>query len=665
MGINVTKPTRGVGTRLVLASQILGIHLDSNVETGGGTDDTAALQAVLNTASASNPLCLILDGAFLASRLTLKSGTTVQALSRACGGFQKAGTDGPLLINAGPTGSGTRANANIAVLGGTYNGNSTNQAHGDAVYGYHSILGFYGVEGLTLGAPGQMLYLKNAKTFSAWLTNVNNVDLHVRCDGVDYINQDGIHVTGNSSRIRGYVEGATKDDLLALNACDWYAAYDPNAQPFNNRALGGWAVEGPITDVDVHLHMDDTVFGYRVLSGSASRMDRIKIRVTGTFTNKAGGVYGATNYGTTLAYEPTAGNAGRIEIDFQARAITPVDMSAGDNIRVGNAVYGVVERLIFPNLERDNWVDNRPTLWQVQGDIGYLDIGALSSDDRQTTDPGVAASLKLDGTVHTLNVRNALRKRKSAFAALGTLVQGNAPLEQFIGPNNISNAAPQPRMTITSGLWGEWDMMQGASASTLYDRSGNNRHGTITNGSFNTAGLALVGTGGAALPQVLDTSNGVTILAAYYTNGNVSVGALFGNINTVTGQISAHLYHTAPAHQLEFQRAVGGTYATINTAAGSSPPGTWAFGYGGAAGDGSSAVVGSALATPVTGNLSNVSPAAATLSSIGYIGATYNYSGTLAYLVIYTRRLSSGEIATVKANMQAALNATGRSGIAL
>ena len=62
--------------------------LDSNVFTGGGTDDTAALQAVLDTAKDNGGVHLIMDGAALVSGLVVFSGTTIEALNKNCGFFQ-------------------------------------------------------------------------------------------------------------------------------------------------------------------------------------------------------------------------------------------------------------------------------------------------------------------------------------------------------------------------------------------------------------------------------------------------------------------------------------------------------------------------------------------------------------------------------------------------
>ena len=61
--------------------------LDSNVRTGGGTDDTAALQAVLDRAREEGGIHLIMDGAALVTQLVVYSNTTIECLNQDCGFF--------------------------------------------------------------------------------------------------------------------------------------------------------------------------------------------------------------------------------------------------------------------------------------------------------------------------------------------------------------------------------------------------------------------------------------------------------------------------------------------------------------------------------------------------------------------------------------------------
>ena len=76
---------------IVYASTVA--KLDSNVRTGGGTDDTAALQAVLDRAKTEGGIHLIMDGAALVSHLEVYSNTTIECLNASCGFYQKDNSD--------------------------------------------------------------------------------------------------------------------------------------------------------------------------------------------------------------------------------------------------------------------------------------------------------------------------------------------------------------------------------------------------------------------------------------------------------------------------------------------------------------------------------------------------------------------------------------------
>ena len=73
--------------------------LDSNVKTGGGTDDTQAIQKLLDNAP-ENPVHLIMDGAALVGGLVFHSNTTIECLNQSCGFYLKDNSTVPLLQNS-------------------------------------------------------------------------------------------------------------------------------------------------------------------------------------------------------------------------------------------------------------------------------------------------------------------------------------------------------------------------------------------------------------------------------------------------------------------------------------------------------------------------------------------------------------------------------------
>lgn len=95
-----------------------GAKLNSNVYTGGGDDDTLAIQAVLDKAPELGSVHLIMDGAALVTGLKVHSNTTIECINPCCGFFLKGHSQSPLLINANADVECIR-NKNITLLGGT------------------------------------------------------------------------------------------------------------------------------------------------------------------------------------------------------------------------------------------------------------------------------------------------------------------------------------------------------------------------------------------------------------------------------------------------------------------------------------------------------------------------------------------------------------------
>src|SRR5262245_19013724 len=81
----------------VLASAA-GARLDSDLQVGGGTDDTAALQRVLDQARSGRPVHLVIDGAALITGLDVHGGTLIECLPGA-GFYLKDNADRSMIRN--------------------------------------------------------------------------------------------------------------------------------------------------------------------------------------------------------------------------------------------------------------------------------------------------------------------------------------------------------------------------------------------------------------------------------------------------------------------------------------------------------------------------------------------------------------------------------------
>src|ERR1035437_4239627 len=90
------------GHHVIYASQT-GAKLDSNVHTGGGTDDTAILQSILDKAKELDSLYLIMDGAALIRGLDIHTNTTIECLNPFCGFFLAPQSNRAVIRNANPS----------------------------------------------------------------------------------------------------------------------------------------------------------------------------------------------------------------------------------------------------------------------------------------------------------------------------------------------------------------------------------------------------------------------------------------------------------------------------------------------------------------------------------------------------------------------------------
>jgi hypothetical protein len=91
--------------RVVIASEV-GAKLDSDIAKGGGTDDTALIQGILDRAPKLGTLKLVVDGPILVTGLKVHSNTTIECLNRACGFFLADNSNRPLIANATPQAEG-------------------------------------------------------------------------------------------------------------------------------------------------------------------------------------------------------------------------------------------------------------------------------------------------------------------------------------------------------------------------------------------------------------------------------------------------------------------------------------------------------------------------------------------------------------------------------
>ncbi len=262
--------------------------LDSSVTQGGGTDDTAALQSILDKAKdGRTPVKLIMDGAALITGLVIWPNTTIECPNPSCGFFLKSGSNRALLRNGDPDFYGERKGRNITLAGGTWNHNARGQEHHIELPGdpYEEHLKsnhfsylvteckhlfafeFYGVENVSM----RDMTVMNQRTYVMLMANfkfVNIENVNVVLD--DYMsanNQDGLHFWGPGQFLTlRNITGTAGDDFIALAP---------------DEADGKSSITDVVID-GVHLNASDQ--GIRLLSRGTGELDRVLIKnVTGTY----------------------------------------------------------------------------------------------------------------------------------------------------------------------------------------------------------------------------------------------------------------------------------------------------------------------------------------------------------------------------------------------
>jgi hypothetical protein len=403
-------------SRIIIAGEA-GAKLDSDVTKGGGTDDTALIQDILDRAPKFGTLKLVVDGPIRVSGLKVHSNTTIECLNRACGFYLADNSNRPLIANATPQPEG-RADRNLSFLGGTYNGNAEHQEHTTKEHGWTTAFALHGVE--------QMLFrdvsITNARTFAVYLTNWRRVvfeNIYINLDHVPkQSNQDGIHVQGPGEflSIRN-IQGRAWDDMIALNIDDLLGDWDSEGNFVRDRAsiqrFGSAAGIGPVSDVDIDgVQTDDCAQVIRILS-RASRIDRVSIRnVKGTYRD----------FGVWITpYLREGGNIGRL--DFENIDLRPVGPRAYDYVPPFLFwIAGKMEQVALKNISSHLPIDGRPLVWiQPDAKIDRLRIESLNIyDQRQEIDH--TPLIRADGDIALMQVHGVVVQRPQATSPAGSLI---------------------------------------------------------------------------------------------------------------------------------------------------------------------------------------------------------------------------------------------------
>lgn len=393
-----------------------GIISDADVSFGSstfGSDQTAAIQAILNTSSASTPLYVIWDVKVSVTGLKIKSFTTIVA-TEGSGAILRDHSDNYLLRTHGWTKPFTTIeNYNITIDGGIWNGNGwrggdSMQARNHATLGPISGFHLVNVRNIVL----KNLTVTNTPTFGILGANwdhgyVNNINID---QGVSpYVNQDGIDLLGHMTNIT-----ITNSRFRCGDERIIFVANPPKSN---------YGYETPYKDADgdqIGIRIDNIEFygagkGFR-FNSSANRLENVNVsNVYGI----AETYYLLVENGDNLAlFFPVEAGPGHFKnMVFENLNVEVNTNYASDYLPdfVGCIMLGGgIEGITFKNLVRNNLNIDRPTI-TINNNysttpyvIKDLLVDGYTSLESDTTDAALSHFLVMPGagTVESVRLSN-------------------------------------------------------------------------------------------------------------------------------------------------------------------------------------------------------------------------------------------------------------------
>ena len=355
-------------------------RLDSNVVTGGGTDDTAVIQAILDTAQ-DRPLHLIMDGAALVGGLRIHSNTTIECPNASCGFFLR-NNENKALLSAADNDYREIRTENVSLLGGTYNLNCPHQEHHTQPEGHSFDINdaedweyctcgfrFCGIRNLLVRDVTTI----DQRFWTMLVANFENVtmeNIDIRLPNImDGQNQDGLHFWGPGKCLAlRNIKGTAGDDIIAIAP--------------DERDL-----ESDITDVLIDgLVLKDSDQGIRLLSRCKGRLDRVIIKnVTGTY--KSFGFF----INPWLCDDQVKGNIG--SLTFENIDLRQENHKYHYSVPLLFRLGGSIERLVLKNIRHIS-ADDPHAFLQLGGPYA----AEAMTDPRQTAEIGTVVIDGLDLT---------------------------------------------------------------------------------------------------------------------------------------------------------------------------------------------------------------------------------------------------------------------------
>ncbi len=398
-----------LSANVIYASTLSGIHSDSNLTSGGGTDDTAVLQSAIDTLASEGGGELILDKVFLVGSLHVPSDITIRGLGWNTGLYRADHTDAPIIRNENPS-TTTAQDTNIQLINFQVSLNGINQdatpieSEGDC---WVNGVAFYGVSDVTLdtirvyNADQPNIELPIMFTNTSYVT-VENTEVYMGLS----TNNDGIHFTGpNSHLVLKNIKGAVGAQLIDLNSTDAVnGLQDCSATP--------WIINsGDITDVLIDgIEFMGSEYGISVLSG-ANNIKHLTIK----------NVHGTTVYWTIgfwNAWDAPTYTGGIIDDVL----LENISMTYGQPIQAYHIGSGLVH---IGNLQISNsrWAYNGANVPWFNIESGVT-IDSLQMDNITVNNSGQPL-IKNDAEIKTLSMNGIKWYRPAGSSPSGYMIGGN------------------------------------------------------------------------------------------------------------------------------------------------------------------------------------------------------------------------------------------------
>lgn len=542
-GSDLTVFDRNASARVYVLSKV-GAVPDADVSIGStsfGTSSQDPVQAVLDLASPTNPIKVIVDGGFSVTGLRVKGNTHIHIMT-GCGFVLRTGSNKSLIenynISFDPL---VRTDKNIKITGdlATLNGNrglpgpgavhGLNNFKGDGTIGLVCIVRMYGVENLEVSGisfvnqPSYAFHQMNCKN----ATEFNN-KYDVGTGPI--INNDGSNTGGHCENVvkRDLVLRA-QDDPLSVSPDDVWRTPGGFTFPYYPQAAMG-ALKHVLIE---NIQLKSIVYAVRLMSG-ASLLDDVVIRNIRGTTGRWGILLDNRQVEGDLVGAVGTGNIGTVIID-----VADIVLSASEATAVVY-VRSSVKRLVLRNLRRDDFAAGVPQIL-VNGSgvtIGELVVEGYRSNDVASNQVVQHISI-IGATVNRLTLKD-IEVRRSVGNGSNLVNVGAGTTIRTIQANlvhldGIDSLVYNPSGTITRINADNIVHLNPSSGKATFDTAStvgsiklSNYEGTLaTNGTFTVKG-------GDALPATVDatppTITSVTVADATPTQ----VDIVFSETMTIT-----------------------------------------------------------------------------------------------------------------------------------